>query len=80
MCIVISVIASASGPAPAASAHKARALEEMVERTESDFAQLVGHGFGGAVDQLAHVVQALGATPVLRRAGSRRIESRRRAP
>ena len=36
-----------------------RALEEMVERTQADFAQLVGDRLRGAGDQLAHVVETL---------------------
>ena len=31
----------------------------MVERSQSNFAQLVGHDFGRARDQLAHVVETL---------------------
>ena len=43
--------------------HEHRALEEVIERRETDLAHLVGDRLGGAGDQLAHVVEPIRPTP-----------------
>jgi hypothetical protein len=36
-----------------------RPLEEMIDRSQSDFAAVVHHSFGGTANQFGHIVEAL---------------------